>query len=111
MPTHPSVSLLHIPYPSSVDFFHCRTASATTRGRTTSETATQHATLWHITSTTCRLVYLHHDRVHDTLNLLLLCLKLVLLRKLVLVKPIERVLHRLFDLLLVTRLELILELL
>merc|ERR550525_1510458 len=70
--------------------------------------STRHATLW---STTCSLVDLHHDWVHDTLKLLLLSLELILLSQLVLVQPVQSLLHCRLDLLLVATLELVLELL
>merc|ERR1712013_294396 len=76
---------------------------------TTRSSATRHATLRHAASTS-GLVDLHHDGVNDALKFLLLRFELVLLGKLVLVKPIQGVLHSLLDLLLVTCLELILEL-
>merc|ERR1719203_2052481 len=83
-------------------------------GATRSGTSTKSA--WHITfrssTATARcLVDLHHDGVHCTLQLLLLRLKLVLLSKLVLVEPIECVLHGFLDLLLVAILKLLLKLL
>merc|ERR1712078_848310 len=44
---------------------------------TATEAATWHSTFWH-TTTTCCLVDLHHDRIHDTLQFLLLCSELIL---------------------------------
>merc|ERR1719174_1081326 len=76
----------------------------------TCTTTTWHATLWHSTAT-CSLVDLHHDWVDDAFKLLLLSLKLILLSQLVLVEPIEGLLHCLLDLLFVIALELILKLL
>merc|ERR1712013_447409 len=76
---------------------------------TTRSSATRHVTLWHAASAS-GLVDLHHDGVNDALKFLLLRFELVLLGKLVLVKPIQGVLHSLLDLLLVPCLELILEL-
>mmetsp|Transcript_15414 Transcript_15414/g.36333 ORF Transcript_15414/g.36333 Transcript_15414/m.36333 type:complete len:248 (+) Transcript_15414:135-878(+) len=72
--------------------------------------ATRHATLGHAT-TAGRLVDLHHDGVHDALELLLLGLELVLLSELVLVQPVQGLLHGALDLLLVAALELVLQLL
>merc|ERR1719331_2609960 len=76
-------------------------------------TSARHATLRHITTTTatCSLVDLHHDWVDNALKLFLLAFELVLLRKLILVQPIERFLHGLFDLVLIIALELVLQLL
>mmetsp|Transcript_67140 Transcript_67140/g.190417 ORF Transcript_67140/g.190417 Transcript_67140/m.190417 type:complete len:272 (-) Transcript_67140:232-1047(-) len=75
------------------------------------EAATRHAALRHPAAAAGGLVDLHHDGVHDSLQLLLLGLELVLLGQLVLVEPVEGVLHGLLDLLLVPTLELLLELL
>merc|ERR1712087_563116 len=71
--------------------------------------AAWHASLRHTTSTTCSLVDLHHDRIHDTLQFFLLCLELVFLCKLVLVKPVKRVLNGLLNLLLIVTLKLVLK--
>merc|ERR1712146_809448 len=81
------------------------TAATTTAWHTTA----RHTTLWHIATTSC-LVDLHHDRIHDALELLLLSLELVLFCHLVLVEPIQRVLDSFLDFLLVSSLELVLEL-
>merc|ERR1719213_1333615 len=88
-----------------VDLLHRRAARR--RGRTSAAHAThvRHAT------TDRTLVDLHHDRVHDTLDLLLLRLELVALRHLVAVQPVERLLDGLLDLVLVVTLELVLQLL
>merc|ERR1712078_838512 len=67
---------------------------------TATEAATWHSTFWH-TTTTCCLVDLHHDRIHDTLQFLLLCFELILLSQLVLVQPIQSLLNSFFDLVLV----------
>merc|ERR1719486_1694565 len=68
------------------------------------------AHVWHAAAACC-LVHLHHDRVHDALDLLLLRLELVLLSELVLVEPVQSLLHGLLNLFLVAVLELVLELL
>merc|ERR1719191_1437618 len=96
----PSISL--------VDLLDSRAGAAARRAA--AHAAARHAALGHAAAT-CSLVDLHHDRVHDALELLLLCLELVLLGKLVLVKPVQALLDRLLDLLLVAVFELILELL
>ena len=83
-------------------------ASAT--ARSTTHATTRHATFWHAAAP-CGLVHLHHDGVHDALKLLLLGLELILLRELILVQPVQCLLHCGFDLLLVSRLELVLQLL
>jgi len=78
-------------------------------------TASWHTALWHTTfwhsAASCSLVDLHHDRIHNAFELLLLRLKLILLGQLVLVEPIQRLLYSLLDLLLVITLKLLLELL
>merc|ERR1712107_580740 len=76
---------------------------------TSSSAATWHTTTWHATAPCC-LVYLHHDRVHDAFNLLLLCLELIFFGQLIFVEPIQRILHCRFDLLLVSTFELVLQL-
>merc|ERR1712072_1604550 len=76
----------------------------------TSRHAPRHTTR-HATLTTCCLVNLHHDGVHDALQLFLLSLKLVLLCKLVLVKPIEGLLHSFLNLVLVVAFKLVFQLL
>merc|ERR1712100_360500 len=68
-----------------------RWATGTTWWSTSTETTSRHATLWHAAAT-CSLVYLHHNWVHDTIELFLLGLKLILLRKLILVQPIKSLL-------------------
>merc|ERR1712127_945102 len=68
-----------------------------------------HATRGHVATATCGLVDFHHDRIHDSLQLLLLGLELVLLGELVLVQPIQSLLHGLLNLVLVIALELLLE--
>merc|ERR1712023_347445 len=74
------------------------------------KTSARHAT-GSIRCATCSLVHLHHDGIHDALKLFLLCFKLVLFGKLILVKPIESLLNSLLDLVLVVTLKLVLELL
>merc|ERR1712187_564767 len=73
-----------------------------------------HATAWHTafrhTATACCLVDLHHDWIDDALQLLLPCLDFILFGQLILVKPIQRLLHCRLNLLLVPTLELVLEL-
>ena len=71
---------------------------------TTTKATTWHATLWHPTSASS-LVNFHHDRINDALQLLLLCFEFILFRKLVLVKPVQAVLDRRFDLFFITTLE------
>merc|ERR1719198_342937 len=73
-------------------------------------TATRHASFWH-TSSACSLVNLHHDWIHDSLQLLLLAIKLIFLCQLVLVQPIQGFLHCTLDFLLVTTLEFVFQLL
>merc|ERR1719198_2088408 len=89
---------------SSVDLFN---------GRPTAATATRHAAPWHATARhvtpTSRLVNFHHDRIHDTLDLLLLRLKFIFLGHLVLVEPIECILDSLLDIFLVSCFKLILQ--
>merc|ERR1712187_1020344 len=81
------------------------TAATTTAWHTTA----WHTTLWH-TTTTSSLVDLHHDRINDPLELLLLCLEFILFGHLVLVEPIQRVLDSLLNFFLVPSLELVLKL-
>merc|ERR1740121_3021970 len=83
-------------------------AASTAAGRTSP--GPWHTSLRHATSTS-GLVDLHHDRIHDALHLLLLALELLLLCELVLVEPIQGLLHHRLDLLLVSVLELFLQLL
>merc|ERR1719396_336801 len=101
---------MHRIFPSShlVNLLDRRATSTT--WRCTIESATRHPSLWHPTPSGS-LVDLHHDRVHDSFQLLLLPLELVLLGQLILVQPIEGLLDCSFDLLLVPCLELLLELL
>merc|ERR1719375_2282723 len=72
------------------------------------KTSAGHATrsIWR---TTCSLVDLHHDRVHNALEFFLLGLKLVLLGELILIKPVKGFLHSLLNLVLVVALELVFE--
>mmetsp|Transcript_49221 Transcript_49221/g.88481 ORF Transcript_49221/g.88481 Transcript_49221/m.88481 type:complete len:258 (+) Transcript_49221:138-911(+) len=90
-----------------VDLLDGGAAAAT---RSTTHASTGHTTLRH-SSATCGLVDLHHDGVHDALQLLLLGLELVLLGQLVLVQPVQCLLHCRLNLLLVSALKLVLELL
>merc|ERR1712066_1036425 len=62
-------------------------------------------------TTTCSLVDLHHDWIHNTFKLLLLGFEFILLSKLILVKPIQCVLHGLFNLVLVITFKLLFQLL
>merc|ERR1740117_1496014 len=93
--------------PHSINLFDCWATSAAWRGAPI--TATRHATLRHATTATCSLVDFHHDWVHDTLNLLLLGLELILLGKLILVQPIQSLLNRLFNLIFVITLKFVLQ--
>merc|ERR1719419_482816 len=96
----------------SVHLLHGRAAGTARCGTATAaKAAARHATFGHATAAARRLVDLHHDGVHDTLELLLLGLELVFLSQLVFVKPVKGLLHRLFNLFLVPALELVLELL
>merc|ERR1712039_1133338 len=90
---------------SSINFLDCWASISATTWHTT----TWHTSFWHATAACC-LVYLHHDGVNNAFNLLLLCFELVLFGQLVLVKPIQRILHCRFDFLLVATLELVLQL-
>merc|ERR1719253_1412715 len=90
---------------SSIHLFNCWTATSTWRGIAIH--TSRHATLGHPT-TTCSLVDFHHDWVHNSLQLFLLCLKLVLFSKLVLVQPIQGFLNCRLDLVFVITLELLL---
>merc|ERR1712187_50029 len=81
------------------------TAATTTAWHTTA----WHTTLWHA-ATTGSLIDLHHDRIHDPLELLLLSLEFILFGHLFLVEPIQRVLDSFLDFLFVPSLEFVLEL-
>merc|ERR1719387_1131608 len=94
---------------SSVDLLNGWATSACSWWGTSRHT-TRHASR-HATLTACCLVNFHHDGVHDAFQLFLLGLKLILLCKLVLVKPIKCLLHGLLDLVLVITLKFVLELL
>merc|ERR1712232_148459 len=75
---------------ASIDFFDGGATAATTA--TARHTATRH--VWHATFTASRgLIDLHHDRVHDTLELFLLGFELLLFCQLILVQPVQCVLH------------------
>merc|ERR1719433_2221374 len=95
----------------SIDLLDSRAAAAACTRRPPAETTSRHTALRHVSATAGCLVHLHHDRVHDTFKLFLLCLELVLFGQLILVEPIEGFLYRLLDLLLVVALKLVLELL
>merc|ERR1719237_1607905 len=107
-PTAKDPELLEKPL-CSVDLLHCRAACAGTRWAV--EATARHATSRHSFATaTSSLIHLHHDRIYNTLDFLLLRLEFILLGKLVLVQPVQCILHRLLDFLLVARLEFVLEL-
>merc|ERR1719408_1004867 len=90
---------------------HLLDRRATRTGTGRGGAAAWHAAhVWHAAAACC-LVHLHHDRVHDALDLLLLRLELVLLSELVLVEPVQSLLNGALDLLLIAVLELALELL
>merc|ERR1719162_815754 len=94
----------------SVHLLNGRATAATGHAASVVETTSWHAALWHTTATR-RLVDLHHDGVHDTLNFLLLRFELILFSELILVQPIQDILHRLLDLFLVAVFKLFFELL
>merc|ERR1719386_581606 len=77
--------------------------------RGTSRHTTRHP-FRHAAFTTCCLVHLHHDRVHNAFQLLLLGLELILFGELVLIKPIKSLLHSLLNLVLVVAFKLVFEL-
>merc|ERR1719469_1684118 len=77
----------------------------------TPHTASRHASLRHASSATSGLVHFHHDGVDHALQLLLFGLELILLGKLILVQPIQCLLHSILDLLLIPSLKFIFELL
>merc|ERR1719384_2313773 len=89
---------------NSVHLFNCRPTGTGTWG------SSWHASFWHAASA-CSLVDFHHNGVYDSFKLLLFSLKFILLGQLVLVKPIKSLLHCSFNLLFVSRLELVLQLL
>merc|ERR1719231_233828 len=94
--------------PASVDLLHSGATAAT--ASTSARHTARH--VWHTTFTTSSgLVDLHHDRVHDSFELLLLSFELLLLCQLVLVEPVQCFLHGCFNLIFVTSFEFILELL
>merc|ERR1719499_1724666 len=86
----------------SVDFLHRRAACAARCAASTAKAAAWHTALRHAAAASCCLVYLHHDRIDDTLELLLLGLKFVFLGQLVLVQPVQRLLNGFFNFLLVS---------
>merc|ERR1719229_1440486 len=87
-----------------INFLHCWPSTTRRSGP-----STRHTTFWHTSTTTCSLVDLHHDRVHNSFKFLLLCFKFVLFGKLVLIQPIQGLLDSAFYLLLVSRLKLVFE--
>merc|ERR1712032_119439 len=97
-----------ISWKCSVHLLDGGSARAGTSRGITAETS-RHASSGHAATSSCCLVDLHHDRVDDALELLLLALELIFLSQLVLVKPVKSVLHCLFDFFLVTALELVLQ--
>merc|ERR1719152_553106 len=104
--TYQNVRLIRV---VSINLLHSR-AGASTGSSTSSEAAAGHAALRHAAAT-CGLVHLHHDGIHDSFQLLLLGLELVLLGKLVLVQPVKGILNCLLNLVLVVTLKLVLQLL
>merc|ERR1719410_236613 len=94
----------------SVDFFDRRAAGAARCAASTTKAAAWHTALRHAAAASCCLVHLHHDRIDDTLELLLLGLKFVLLGQLVLVQPVQCLLNGFFNFLLVPALEFVLQL-
>merc|ERR1719373_343191 len=97
-------------YRCSVDFFHRRAAGAARCAASAAKAAAWHAALRHAAAASCCLVHLHHDRIDDTLKLLLLGLKFVLLGQLVLVQPVKCLLHGFFNFLFVAALKFVLQL-
>merc|ERR1711953_924016 len=91
---------------SSVHLLNCWATAATASSW---HTTAWHTTFWHVTSPCC-LVHLHHDGIDHTFNLLLFRFKLIFFRQLVLVKPIKGLLHSCLDLLFVSTLKLVLQL-
>merc|ERR1740129_899060 len=79
----------------------------------TCESATSHLVYLLDGRSTCAgcLVDLHHDGIHHSLDFLLLAFELVLLSKLIFVKPVQSLLDCLLNFVFVTCLELVLELL
>merc|ERR550525_665647 len=75
------------------------------------KTTAWHPTFWHATTTTCSLIHLHHNRVYNAFQFLLLCFKFIFFSELILVKPIKGILHSLFNFFLVTTFKLLFELL
>merc|ERR1712217_1004727 len=90
---------------SSVDLFDSWASTSATTWHTT----TWHTSFWHAT-TTCCLVYLHHDWVNNTFNLFLLGLELILFGQLIFIEPIQGILHYGFNLFFVSAFELVLQL-
>ena len=93
-----------------VNLLNGRTIVAAGAARSASgHTATGHAT-WHATTLTTSSVELHHDGVGNALELLLLALVLVLGSGLVLVEPCDGRVDGLLERLLVTGVELLIDL-
>merc|ERR1719497_120742 len=94
----------------SIDLLNGWAACASTRW-SVAKTAARHAIPRHSFAPTPRgLIPLHHDRIYNTLHFLLLCLEFILLRELVLVEPVKRVLHSLFNFFFVAVFKFLLEL-
>merc|ERR1712000_643110 len=93
----------------SIHFLDCWATTTTTWCGIAIKT-TRHSTLWHAAAT-CSLVDFHHNWINDTFKFLLLRLKFILLSKLVLVQPIQSLLHCLLDLFLIVTLKFLLQLL
>merc|ERR1719323_2298782 len=98
------------PHVCSVDFFHRRAAGAARCAASTAEAAAWHTALRHAAAASCCLVHLHHDRIDDTLKLLLLGFKFVLLGQLVLVQPVQCLLDGFFNFLFVSAFKFVLQL-
>merc|ERR1719163_1372100 len=87
---------------NSINFFHRGTAASSGHSSTS-----RHSPLRH-TTTTCCLVYFHHDWVDNSLQLFLFGFELILLSQLILVKPIKTLLNSCFNFLFVTILKFVL---
>merc|ERR1719199_1975716 len=94
-------AVLHDPMELSINLLD-RRAGAAARG---AASAAHAAHVRHATAAS-GLVHLHHDRVHDALELLLLGLELLRLGHLVALKPVQGVLDHLLDLVLIASVEL-----
>merc|ERR550525_1506134 len=80
--------------PLLVDLLDSGAARAARRSAAAAKAAAWHAALGHAAAAARRLVDLHHDGVHHPHEFLLLALELVLLGELVLVEPVQGILHR-----------------